>query len=247
MAKRNRGKRKPKLRDLSRLSPTDEEHDQLIKLFTADAAAPIVTAILGQALLENELDHLLRAHFARRDDEMWATLTDEIGPLATFNSKIIASRAFGICNDVIGDCLDTIRKIRNAFAHSKKPLDFSNELIIKELKTISLPTGKRTKLYKDLSDIREFAINLSAHGQLTYAALCMIILNQLMNKRTTRLKAKTRRRSKRRDRLYRNQLARALIGDQQGQPVNYLTRLLENRTADPSPTTHPTSPQKDDH
>ena len=248
MESRNRGKKKPNLHDLSRLRLTDEERDKLVEQFLKHPSSPIVTAILGQALLENELDQLLRAHFARRDDDTWAKLTDERGPLATFYSKIVAAHAFGICNSVIRDCINTVRQIRNAFAHSKKPLDFSNELIIRELQTVSLPVGKRTKLYKDLSEVREFAASSHSNAQRNFIILCMIILNQLLDKQSVRMKAKKHRLTKRLNRLsYRNQLAQALMNSPPGQPVNYLTAILENRTVDPSPPTPLPSLKKDGH
>ena len=148
MPSRNRGKPKPKLRDLSRTAPTLEEHDALREQFH-DHQSPIVKAILGQSLLEIELDSLLRPHFFRKDDATWEKLTSGIeGPLSSFNSKIVVAHAFGIYNDVIRDGLNTVRQIRNAFAHSNRPLKFSNKLIIDELTTVTLPAGKRTSLYQ---------------------------------------------------------------------------------------------------
>ncbi|MGH6848272.1 MAG: hypothetical protein ACREC0_12795 [Methylocella sp.] len=55
---RNRGKPKPKLRDLSRARPTDEEPKTLIDAFYT--ASPIARAIIGAVLVEHELDELLR-------------------------------------------------------------------------------------------------------------------------------------------------------------------------------------------
>lgn len=106
-----------------------------------------MTAIMGQCLLEIYLDELLRPHFARRDDDTWAVLTDDRGPLSTFHSKIVAAYAFGICNAAVKNVLHSVRQIRNAFAHSKKPITFSHQLVVKELADISLPTGKKTQLH----------------------------------------------------------------------------------------------------
>ncbi len=240
MASRNRGKKKLKLRDLSRLHPTYEERlklwDQIGK-----RQPPIVTAIIGQALLENELDQLLRPHFTRRDDETWAKLTNEIGPLATFNAKIITAHAFGICNDVVRDGLNTVRQIRNAFAHSKKPLDFSHELIIREIKVVTLPAGKRTQLYKSLSDVRDTATESQGGAQGSYVMLCLAIETELLKTQTRRHKAKGRRLSKR---LYSQQLAGALSGFQPEQSASFLRGLLQSQNADPSLPTPPPSQKK---
>ncbi len=152
MASRNRGR--PKLRDLSRTPPTAQEQAALRGDFNKNQP-PIVTAVLGQSLLEIELDQLLRPHFKHHDDATWAKLTDDHGPFSNFNSKIISARAFGICNDVVRDGLNTVRNIRNAFAHSNRPLKFSHELVVKELKNITLPKVKRSSLCKSLSVVQE--------------------------------------------------------------------------------------------
>ena len=70
MPSRNRGKPKLKLRDLSRKWPTDEETAALVEHFASNST-PIVTAILGAALLEYELERMLRPRFRRQDEDTW--------------------------------------------------------------------------------------------------------------------------------------------------------------------------------
>ena len=88
MSSRNRGKKKIKARDLSRLPATNEEIEKLRGQLVSDNS-PIVTAILGQALLENELDGHLRIQFKRRDDETWGRLNSDIGPFSSFHSLMV--------------------------------------------------------------------------------------------------------------------------------------------------------------
>jgi hypothetical protein len=187
-----KSKKKPKLHDLLRQPPTTEEKAELFERFI-ESKAPIVTAILGQALIENDLDILLRSHFFKKDDENWKALTGDAGPLATFQAKITASYAFGACNDVIKDGLNTVRKIRNVFAHSSLLLDFSNELILKELKTVTLPTGRSTRLYKKLDHVRKVSNGPHADGQTAFTVLCITIGAELLTKKSKRLHAQQRR------------------------------------------------------
>jgi hypothetical protein len=163
MASRNRGKQKPKLADLSRTSPTWEEAEALFDAFLA--APPIAKAIIGAAMVEHELEQLLRQRFARKDNETWAALISDHGPLATFDQKITAGYAFRIYDDATRHNLSIVRKIRNTFAHAKKPTTFGHELIAGELRKVVDKNrnyrGARQRRGNDYSGL--------------YADLCMFI------------------------------------------------------------------------
>src|SRR3546814_8571574 len=75
----------------------------------------------------------------------------------SFSNKFLAAYAFGIITDVIKSNIDTVRHIRNAFAHTMAPLTFSHAAIVTSLEKSPLPNGKRTQLYKRLSSVREIA------------------------------------------------------------------------------------------
>ena len=199
MASRNRGRKKPKLSDFGRLKPTLEEVEELFAEFNT-IQSPIVAAILGQALVEIELDTLLRARFVRQDDDTWELLTDITGPLSSFYAKITAGYAFGTFDPVVRDGLHKIRLIRNAFAHSKVRLDFSNPLILRELQAVPLPAAKRARLYKKLSLIHLAAssspppgFNKKEVAQKAYCALCAIMATHLIGIQQRNLKTTARR------------------------------------------------------
>src|SRR3546814_14525957 len=103
------------------------------------------------------LDELLTSHFSRRDEVTWGLLTGDGGPLGSFSNKILAAYAFGIITDVIKSNIDTVRHIRNAFAHTMAPLTFSHAAIVTSLEKSPLPNGKRTQLYKKPPSVREIA------------------------------------------------------------------------------------------
>lgn len=200
MASRNRGKFKPKLRDLSRISPTSEELQEVWR--SLREGSPITTAILAAGIVEHELETALRACFSRSDDETWKLLTNDNGPLGTFNQKIIAAYGFGIVDDTVKHALDSIRQIRNVFAHTKRLIDFDHELIVQELKKVSLPQEKRSHLSKRLSRVREMESGPTA----AYGTLCIAVCIKLLDRRLRQAKARNAARTRRR----RQALASAL-------------------------------------
>jgi hypothetical protein len=132
MASRYRGKARTKLHDLSRVPP---ELDDWIALTARERQHPIATAILGAGLVEHHVAALLRTRFKRRDDRTWAMLVgDDRCPLYSFNSKIVVGYALGIYDQGMRSDLDIVRKIRNAFAHSKRAIQFDHPAVVAELK-----------------------------------------------------------------------------------------------------------------
>lgn len=168
----SRGKPKPSLRDLSRQIPTREQRTALAAAF--DEGAPFVTAILGQALVEHELETLLRTRFKNKDETTWARLTGENGPLNTFSQKITAGHAFGFYDEITRSYLNTIKLIRNAFAHPKRLIDFDEELIAKELKNVALPKHKHGAQHKAIKAVRSQYID----PREAYILLCREVLNR---------------------------------------------------------------------
>src|SRR5215216_2132983 len=143
MASRNRGRKNPKISDLSRIPPTPEEIDALRN--AVKQASPIATAILCAVMVEHELEALLRQRFPRIDDDTWLELLGERGPLDTFHRKILAAYAFRICDEATKHNLNINKNILNVFAHSKRLIDYDNHLIEKELLTIRIPSGRMAK------------------------------------------------------------------------------------------------------
>lgn len=189
MTSRNRGKKKTNLSQYSRLPPSREEAEWLGDTLSKEPS-PIVIAIVGQSMVELELDNLLRVRLRYRDDATWMALTEGNGPFGTFFQKIQAAHALGCINDVVRDGLNTIRTIRNAFAHSKKKIDFSDELVVRELSRVTLPEGTKTKLYQSLSKVRFGSKHLPDSA---FRTLCWVIATQMLGRQLQRLTAKNRR------------------------------------------------------
>jgi hypothetical protein len=168
----SRGKPKPKLRDLSEQPLTIEEQDALIDAIIV-VTPPIVVAILGAVLVEHELESSLRRKLPRKDDETWRDMLDERGPFSTFSRKIMAGHAMRIYDEAFQTNLDIIRVIRNAFAHSKRVIDFNHPLVIAQLRRIAIPSFKK-KRFKQLQKSEE--------GLETYRSLCILSATWLIKR-----------------------------------------------------------------
>jgi DNA-binding MltR family transcriptional regulator len=173
--------RKTKLRDLSRLPP---EYDDLIALSYAVANKdqhPIATAILGAVMVEHELDVLLRSKLRHKDDETWAILIADNGPLNSFSCKIAMGYALGIYDKGMHSDLTIVRNIRNAFAHSKKLIQFDHHAVVTELTKAS-----KSAIPKKFWKAKGLDVRL-------YQTLCVRLSSKLLRMHTRRVKSATRR------------------------------------------------------
>lgn len=189
------GKRKPDIRDISRQAPEDQEIHELMRAFSKADAHPIVTAILGHALLEHELESMLRPKFRSSDNATWARLTGDNGPLATFNQKVIAAHGFGLIDDAMRKNLNIVGAIRNAFAHSKKLITFNEATVTQKLRTIRLPEKHRGKLGKSLKRL----LKEDMPSQARFVILCLELSTHLFISDTKRERARNRAKQKRLD------------------------------------------------
>jgi DNA-binding MltR family transcriptional regulator len=87
-------------------------------------------AILASSFLENCLEQLIREKLA--DHPVKDGLFRCFGPFATFSARADIALLLGLIPEHIYNDLKTIRKIRNEFAHTPRPLSF-DEGKIKDL------------------------------------------------------------------------------------------------------------------
>lgn len=189
MASRNRGKSKTKLRDLSRIEPSDEElYAQLDAVYQGDSTT---AAIIGAALIEHQLENLLRAHFPHNSAEIWRELTSDAGPLGTMQKKLILAKAFLACDDATLYNIEIIRKIRNVFAHTKTPLKFDHNLIISELQKTKCPAKQAEYIKNAYKNIAR-----ADNPRIDFAFLCEYVTSELVQRgvrRTQRKKYKLKK------------------------------------------------------
>jgi DNA-binding MltR family transcriptional regulator len=113
------------LKDHWRSEPTQADLKRLNKdLYRSDSR---VAAILLGSLVERSIERLLRT--IMRDRSSTGRLFDHQGPFGTFSAKIHGAYALKLIGPKTRHDLDLIREIRNAFAHSRRPLRFSDKAI----------------------------------------------------------------------------------------------------------------------
>jgi hypothetical protein len=96
------------------------------------------------SILEYDLERSIKRKFRSLSREKRNRLFEGYGPLSTFAAKIDLAYALDITTDAIDTELNTMRRIRNKFAHSKERLSLDEEPIktlFLELKRSSDFTG----------------------------------------------------------------------------------------------------------
>jgi DNA-binding MltR family transcriptional regulator len=187
----SKGKRKLSLRDYSRLVLTGEQSAALFDAAVKFDQHSIVSAILGYVLVEHELDKLLRRRFKRNDDKSWEVLLDDRGPLRSFHTKIETAYALGILDDPTRKDLHILRTIRNAFAHSKKLLDFDDDLIVKELLKAKCLRQSDKRYFQKYPKAQKMA------GKVCFLVLCMRLSRKLLGKHSRAVSRASREKLKR--------------------------------------------------
>lgn len=81
-------------------------------------------AMVGTALVESLVEKLIAANLPAITPELEGRLFKNRGPLSDLESKILLAIALKIFHPAVGGVLNTVRSIRNTFAHSKSPVYF---------------------------------------------------------------------------------------------------------------------------
>jgi hypothetical protein len=136
-------------------------------------------------LVEHGLEKRLRKRFKRNDDTLWKEMTGDKGPVGTFHAQIVVGYALAMYDEKMRDALDTVRTIRNQFAHAKRPINFGEDLILKELSKVQI----RTKVIKEFLESEPEDVA----GRYAYVWLCMHIANKFARMETESLQRGTKR------------------------------------------------------
>ena len=97
--------------------------------------------------------------------------------------------------------LHILRRIRNAFAHSKKPIQFTHPAVVKELTKVTTKLPKLSKIYKGPTPIPS-----------SYVSLCFTLSGRLLEISTRRWKSKTYRYERKIKDIPVRATVRALLG-----------------------------------
>ena len=148
MSKKNK---KLSLRDLSRLPMNKQTYFKEL-IGGSDHAC----AMLAGAAISEGLGDLLKLYFIKLEkDDTERLFHGQGAPLGDFSSRTSVSFALGLITPQERLAATVVRKIRNHFAHTLDQFDFSNELIIAELRKVW--PGKRSPD----KDPKMFFINMS--------------------------------------------------------------------------------------
>lgn len=95
-------------------------------------------AILGATLVEDMLEDCIMRRFRSMTPDEENALFVEDGPLANCSTKIKLARALGILGTETARELTTLNRIRNAFAHAKKPISFDIPQVARVCETLQI-------------------------------------------------------------------------------------------------------------
>jgi DNA-binding MltR family transcriptional regulator len=99
-------------------------------------------AITAGAAVEHSLRLAIEARWSPSSpmsDTARKCIFGETGPLGTFAAKIKVAHALGFVDQQTADYLNTVRLIRNEFAHHMKPITFASEIILALCKNLPNP------------------------------------------------------------------------------------------------------------
>ena len=85
--------------------------------------------MLGALCVQDVLNSLILSRLERRDTDTAEELTSRDGPLYSFASAILLAYGMGLIEKEVKTRLDTIRRVRNAFAHAYRPVSFKTTSI----------------------------------------------------------------------------------------------------------------------
>lgn len=83
-------------------------------------------ALYATAHIDNELESVLRKKLIGSEQHLNEIFSFN-GPVGTFSAKIKLTYSLGLIDKVIMDDINTLRKIRNEFAHSAQTLSFETQ------------------------------------------------------------------------------------------------------------------------
>jgi hypothetical protein len=126
-----RGQKKRSLRDLSNVLVLDD-HIQDI-LHELDHQSDRGVALIAASMLDIGLRWAIMCRLGDYPDSDKILFEDEGAPLGTFANRIKIAKAIGVIGPYTEGHLNSVRLIRNQFAHSPLKIDFANDLIAAEI------------------------------------------------------------------------------------------------------------------
>lgn len=133
--------RQPSIHDLSRKPLTEASESEAEAYFNELMTANDRTAaLIAGAALDGAMVELLRRHFIveLEPEDFVATFYGQNAMLGSFANRTRLCYLVGLISARMRKDLDTIRHVRNAFAHTVTPLSFSHPLVTAECANLTL-------------------------------------------------------------------------------------------------------------
>ncbi|MGE0669200.1 MAG: hypothetical protein AB7O49_21825 [Sphingomonadales bacterium] len=155
-------------------SPRDP--DSLAKILTEDrlpgdqweafrqemiAGSDRAAAVVGASYVETMLDVAIVTHLTNIDEEAYQELTKASGPMHSLCAKTILGYSMGLYDWKTKEDLDTLRNIRNKFAHRLNASSFKEEDISRLCYQFNNPIAAKVIEAKDKMDPEAKSHNLS--------------------------------------------------------------------------------------
>jgi hypothetical protein len=154
----------PSIADISRIYA----EVQLAEDYTA--------AILSSSLMDTMLRYLITSHFIPMGSDRNGEIFDgQTGALNTFSSKIQISYVMGLIGPETRGALDTVRRIRNFFAHYASQGGFDIPEVLAECRKIRTP-----RMFREFSHISPILTDRNP-PKLNYIHVCSTISLHIHN------------------------------------------------------------------
>lgn len=156
------------LRKLTSSYPDSVKLDDLLSDAIQDPNEMAAVLMIG-SLLDSTLQKFILARFPRPPDDIKGDMFGSGSPLREFSSKIKIGYAMGLYGPKTRKDLDSIREVRNNFAHTLQPINFETTEVIN--------VCKRIKFLNRAHDEGEiFKWDLSPRGRFQMNAAFLTIL-----------------------------------------------------------------------
>lgn len=140
-----RGVKKVSLNDLARQIPSEHELDEYLTHIENESDRG--AAVMAAALVERALEDRIRSSLIDPGDGTQDTWFEgRNAPFSTFSAKISLARALGIIDADIEAMLLVLKNVRNAFAHTMKPITFAHPTIKAECESLKPTVGIEVEL-----------------------------------------------------------------------------------------------------
>jgi DNA-binding MltR family transcriptional regulator len=106
------------------------------------------SAIIMSSHVEAALSTIIESHLIDVSDSALKPLYDRDGALSTFFAKIHLGYAMGLFDEITRDDLEVVRRVRNAFAHVRRPINFRTIEIVKECRKFKALDDHTHEIYK---------------------------------------------------------------------------------------------------